>query len=114
MPDKLSPEVTIVLDKERRLKFGLRAMRAFEKETGKNLLTAKGLSEFNATELSVLLWACLLHEDKALTLEDAISLFDNYGNLQVVAQKLMAAQNAAMSEGDGEVPLAGNPRGGTG
>jgi hypothetical protein len=113
MPDKLSPEVTIMLDKERHLKFGFRAMRAFEKETGKNLLKMKlDISEFNATELMIVLWACLLHEDKTLSLDDGIDILDK-SDLVSLSTKMMEAINAAApekEEGDGDVPLAVTPQ----
>ena len=117
MADKLNPEVEIVLDKPRRLKFGFRAMRAFERETGKNILKS-GAIEMNATDITVLLWACLIDEDRALTLEAAIDLIDKYGSLTEIAAKLKEAQEAAMpdaakaeGEGEGETPLARRPAG---
>jgi len=107
MPDELSPEIAIVLDKERHLKFGIRAMRAFEKETGKNLLKAQ-TTELTATEISVLLWACLLHEDKELTLDTAIDLIDKHSNLGDIAKKLAEAQEVAVGKA-AESPLVERP-----
>ena len=107
MPDKANPIVPIKLDKERHLKFGMRAMLAFEEKTGKNVL--KGLSgDMSGTELVTLFWACLLHEDKKLTFDAAVDLFDEYSTVYDLAEKVTQARNLGMPEEKGEIdrPLA--------
>ena len=72
--DKTDPRVPIMLDKERHLLLTFRGMMAFKKATGKDLrddkvikVLAKGAE---IEDMEALLWACLLHEDRDLKLED--------------------------------------------
>ena len=121
MADKLNPEIPITLDRERHLKFGFRAMRAFEKETGKNILKTQSSPDgTTASDVAVLLWACLIDEDRTLTLDAAIDLMDKYSTIGEIAEKLRLAQEAAAPEankGTGvskdAAPLAVKPRTGS-
>lgn len=109
MTDKTNPRVSVMLDRERYLLFGMRAMRAFEQETSKNLLKLKQMSDLTATEVTVLFWACLLHDDRELTIEQAVELIDEHSSLAEISRLLVKAQGAAMPDvkGDKEkAPLA--------
>jgi len=101
MADKLSPEVTLQLDKERHLKFGLRALRAIKQEMKVIPADASGA---DPDQLAVLLWACLLHEDKTLTQDDVIDLMDRYYTLSEMRAKVTEAITLAMPEPT-EAPL---------
>jgi hypothetical protein len=59
----------VKLDKERNLVFNLNTMAKFEELTGKNIFTDKIFEKIKSTDLRALIWACLVQEDPALTLE---------------------------------------------
>jgi hypothetical protein len=103
--DKVKPLIPIVLDKERHLLLNLNAMCAFEEVTGKNMLQQETMRELSAKDLRAMLWACLLHEDEALKLEDVGAMI-HAGNMEEISDKLAATWGAAMPETkEGESPL---------
>lgn len=112
MADKMTPAVTITLDKERHLLLTLSAMIAFKKETGKDLMNpevVKQISEHMELEdLRALLWASLRHEDKNLTIEQVGDML-HIGNMKDVAAKLGEAWSSALPEAKKEAPLAPSP-----
>lgn len=123
MADKMNPEVEIVLDKPRHLLVSMGALLRFKKETGKDPLKKEVMSQISedlinrtlTEDIFILIWACLRHEDKTLTIEqveDAITP----GNLGAVSDKLFEAFQAAMPEvksGEADAgPLAQSPRAG--
>ena len=82
-------DTAIMLDKERHLKLTLGGMKAFEKETGKNLLKGFDLERMDITEITVFIWSCLIWEDKNLTLEELGFLVD-FDKLTEISSKLSA------------------------
>jgi len=113
MNDKVNARVPVQLDRERYLVFGLRAMKAFEEVTGKNLLKMKQVDDMTATEVGILFWACLLHDDRELTQDQAIDLIDEHTNLAAIAGLIYEARKKAMPESEGKkdtAPLAKKPR----
>jgi hypothetical protein len=95
--------VSVVLDKPRNLKLTLGAMKAFEKAVSKNAFTLdwKNLS---ATELSALLWASIIHEDKSLTIEQVDNMIDSSNMMEVIGKLAQAWKMA--HEDDEASPLA--------
>jgi hypothetical protein len=75
----------INLDKPRKLLYDLNAMQAYEKITGKSAFDP--IEKVDATVLGAMLWACLIHEDDAITLKDVGKLV-TIKNLNYVASKL--------------------------
>jgi hypothetical protein len=72
----LIEHVPIKLDVERKLKFNNRAMAVAEREIAKfwglsrvSILKQVEKGDLSASELGILVWAGLLHEDRGLTLE---------------------------------------------
>ncbi len=57
-------------DKERTLRLDFNALSKAEEVTGKNFVEVLTWQELNAREVRALAWACLVHEDPALTIED--------------------------------------------
>ncbi|MDD4986931.1 MAG: hypothetical protein PHQ43_14380 [Dehalococcoidales bacterium] len=98
MSDKAMPEVTITLDKERHLLFGLRAMKLIEKVTGKNVLSGEFWKSPTAADLSVMLWACLKHEDDSLTIEKVDELVDKFSSITVISETIAKAWGNAIPE----------------
>jgi hypothetical protein len=112
--NKARPEVKITLDKERTLRFDLNAMVAFEDATGKSLMDGTFDSAMmSIRDLRAMLWACLLHEDDALTEKNVGSLIIP-DNMLDVAAKLNEAFEVAMPESEGKEapPLAKTPQSG--
>jgi len=112
MTSRINPAVTIKLDKERHLLLDLNAMVAFQEETGKNLFDRKVIVDLSKTlepkTLRTLIWACLLHEDEALTQKQAGKLL-RLGNLVDVTRKLIEAWEAAMTSGSEEEVTEAGP-----
>ena len=115
MPDKVKPAVPVTLDKERHFLFNLNAMAAFEMATGKSLLERKVIDSLykgmKPGDMRALLWACLIHEDKKLTLEQVGGMV-NIDNILEITTKLWMAWAAAIpeaEEGEVEAPLAVSP-----
>lgn len=112
--NKANPRVKITLDKERILKFDLNAMVAFEEATGKSLMDGTfESSKMSIRDLRAMLFACLLHEDDALTEKQVGSLITP-DNMLEVASKLNDAFEVAMPESEGKEtpPLAEKPQSG--
>lgn len=82
-----APVFEIELDKTRHLKFDFNALALAEKETGKNLLQGASWLDMSASDIRAFLWAGLLWEDSALTLEDVGSLI-HPGNAGEVGKSL--------------------------
>lgn len=101
------PTVTILLDRERRLKMDLNAMATFEEETGKSLLSGFNAAEINMRDIRTLLWVCLRHEDPALTQEN-VGAMVHAGNLQLASEAIVNVFGMAMpvQEAKEEPPLA--------
>jgi hypothetical protein len=98
----LREPVMIQLDKERHPRLTLNAMVAFKKETGKSIMGGFKAEDMTEDDLRALTWACLLHEDKNLTLEAVGDMVD-IGNMRQVAEAISKALTQALEDGD---PLA--------
>ena len=108
--NKVKPEVKITLDKERTLKLDLNAMVAYEENTGKSLFSFQS-GKMTAKDLRSLLWVCLIHEDKDLTVEQ-VGAFITLENMADVSEKVGQAFNLAVPESKGESdPLPQSPIG---
>ena len=78
--DELAGESTIILDRARVLKFNNRAMRRFQEASGESIIEVwmVGLhGGFGHKQVTYLLWAGLIHDDRSLTVEDVDDLIDN-------------------------------------
>jgi len=78
-------EVIIDLDKPRSLRFDLNAMAAYEDATGKSAFAIG--DNISATSIRALLWACLIHVDDTLTIEQVGRLIHT-GNMQEITTKI--------------------------
>jgi len=103
MPWKLS--VPLELDKPRTLRLTLGAMKLAEDELKRvygvpklNLLALFQRGEVSFTDLLVVMWAGLRHEDPSLTLEQAGELLE-LEHIGLVSQKITEAFTAALSNG---------------
>lgn len=107
---KVNPVVSIKLDRERHLKFGLRAMRAIQEKTGKNPLEGTLWSEEkpDVNDFIIFLWAGLLHDDPDITIDQAISLADEHSNLPELIQTIYDAFARSMPESTEETERDGD------
>ena len=107
--DKTKPEVKIMLDKERVLCLDLNGMSEIEKITGKSIFDGTFFQGVIwATDIKLLLWGCLQHEDPDITLQRAGWLVST-DNIVEVTAKLNVAVRAAipmgMRKSDGPLPV---------
>lgn len=93
------PYITINLDKEYKLRLGMRAATEFERETGIKLMKLDEDVLTSMDVLSKLLFKMIVKEtdeDKKLKIEDVIDLIDNYADsLTFVIEKVTEALQAA-------------------
>jgi len=96
---------TIVLDKERTLKFNFKTIMLFEKETGKNFFKMNG--EFSGTDTLVLLWACLKSAGEDITLDQTADIID-LSNISSIGTAITGLIKDAMpgDKKEGASPLA--------
>jgi hypothetical protein len=73
---ELTSPITITLDKERHLRLSFRGMIEFEKLSGKSLLKGFNPDDMSMEDISTLVWASLIHEDKSLTLDALLDMID--------------------------------------
>lgn len=97
MATKTNPAVKIMLDKPRTLKFDLNALAAFEDTTGKSFLRGLSLSGLTTKDLRALIWAGLLHEDPALTLEQ-VGAMVHAGNLPDIDRQIGIALGVSLPD----------------
>ncbi len=106
--------ITVNLDKERHLKLTLGGMFAYEQTTGKSLWNITSLQDFTDAEITNLLWACCLWEDRDLKRDEFIFAL-NPGQFPEIVNAVLECLNIAFGKGgDGEKsPLAVNSRNGS-
>lgn len=110
MGNKARPIIPIMLDKERHLLLNLNAMVDFEEATGKNMLQQKTLDDLSAKDLRALLWGCLKHEDKELTIEQVGGMI-HAGNMEEISASLTKAWELAspkVEETENPLPPSGS------
>jgi len=86
----------IVLDKPRTLKLSFNAFVLVEQVTGRSMLSGE-LELSSLTALRAIMWAGLVHEDPALTLDVVGDLLEDYGIAKAIVD-LGAAIGAAMPD----------------
>ncbi|KAF5047422.1 hypothetical protein DSECCO2_460530 [anaerobic digester metagenome] len=86
----------IKLDKERNLKFGMRAIDRIEKKYGKPMMEIEGLQDGLLTmeKTATIIWAGLVHEDNTLTPEIVMDLIDEYSSIPEVTKEMWKALNS--------------------
>jgi hypothetical protein len=82
--------VTLHLDKPRNLRFGMKAMSLIETELGVKI-SKLNLSDVGINDLAVFIWAGLVHEDPALTVDAVMDLIDDHSSIPEISEKLSLA-----------------------
>jgi hypothetical protein len=99
----------IKLDKERNLRYGMKAIDLIEKKFGKPVMQIQGMQDGNMTmdAYATVIWAGLVHEDPDLTPEKVMDLVDGFSSLPAVTVKMWEALNAAFGAGAEDVQKNG-------
>ena len=87
-----------MLDKERRLRFGMGAMIEVEKSTGKKLADLG--SEMSMEMLAKIFWIILKQDDEKLTFKDTIRLIDDHLGVNDVLLLITEVMNDAFGKAD--------------
>lgn len=86
----------ITLDKERNLKYGMKAISLVEKKL-KKPMSKIDLDNMTMEESAILIWSGLVHEDKNLSPERVMDLVDDYSNFPDAIESVMNAINEAFT-----------------
>lgn len=92
--------VTVNLDKERHLKLTLGGMAKFQEETGKDFLAGFDPKKLTYREQIALFWACLIWEDRKLTVEDVGYMLD-LNTMNELTTQLYQAISEGMPQSEG-------------
>lgn len=84
--------VPITLDKQRNVRIDIKAITVIERELDISIFRVN-LSALRLTEIAVIMWAGLLHEDSGLTLDQALALFSDY----ILADDMIRAVDEAIA-----------------
>lgn len=93
---------SIELDRERPLKYGMRAIDFIEKKLGVPFMKIEGISEgsISMNDFAVILLGGLIHDDKNLTKDKLMDLVDEYSSFAEVANVMWKAINEALGVED--------------
>lgn len=91
--------VSIQLDKERNLRYGMNALIKVEELTGRPI-SKLDLDNITMKDLRTIVYAGLYHEDKDLNPEQVGEIIDEYADISYVAEKLGEALTAAFGGDD--------------
>jgi hypothetical protein len=104
MPEKMTPVVTINLDKERHFKLTMGTLLRFKQATGKDIRSKEVQLAMVSTDdiyqleyTCAILWAGLAWEDKNLKQEDLADLID-LSRAEEISQKIIEAFELAAPE----------------
>ena len=90
------PLIPVKLDKERHLLFNFNAICDFEQVSGRDFTELKS-GKIRCSDLRILIWAALKHEDPNLTLEGVGALIGP-GNMAELAEQVKKAMVAGLPE----------------
>jgi hypothetical protein len=103
--------IPVMLDKQRNLRFGFRAMMAIEERTGRGFLEVARECVSNNPKISTLcdmLWAGFIHEDSELTPEKVADLLDEKDNVSEFIGVVGQAIEMALKEKNDDKKKLGN------
>lgn len=91
----------VQLDKTRNFKYGMKAISLVEKKF-KKPMSKIDMDDLTMEEMATLLWAGLVHEERALTPDKVMDLVDDYSNVVTVAKIMGEAITDAFGAGEEE------------
>jgi len=86
--------------KTRNIRLDFNALALAEELTGKSFVDIEAWGDMRATDIRAVIYACLVHEDPELTLEQVGGLL-HMGNVERIALELVDAFVLSMPEDDG-------------
>ena len=94
----------IELDRERTLKYGMRAIDLIEKKFKKPIMKIEGMQDgsLSMNEYSILIWAGLVHEDRGLTPDKVMDLIDEHSSLKIISKEMWLAFNEVFKDDEDE------------
>lgn len=109
---RIVPPVPIELDRVRHLRMDLRAMKLIEDKLGLVMWDFSAWDLKSSREAAVIFWACLLHEDPELTLEQVeVMPGMELANFPYLAYTLSLLWGFTMPESDeGDAPESTGPK----
>lgn len=90
---------TIVLDKSRNMRLGMKAISLVEKKL-KKPMTKLDMDNLTMEDMATIIWAGLFHEDKSLTVDKVMDLIDEHSNIRVVMQAVGEAISQAFGNSE--------------
>lgn len=97
--------VTLQLDRPRTLRITYRSIVELKRQHGLNLMTTDEQAFEDPETVAAVLWAALIHEDKALTVEDVVDLIE-LDRLPIVVEAIADAIVESMPGQDDGRPFA--------
>lgn len=91
----------VQLDKSRNFKYGMKAISLVEKKF-KKPMSKIDMDDLTMEEMATLMWAGLVHEERALTPDKVMELVDDYSSVTVVATLMGEAITEAFGSGEEE------------
>lgn len=91
----------IQLDKIRNLRYGMVAISKMESAL-KMKMSKLDLSDLSMTEMAIILWAGLVHEDAKLTPEKVMELVDEHSTITEAMEMMSKAFEASFSQSTGK------------
>lgn len=91
----------VQLDKTRNFKYGMKAISLVEKKF-KKPMSKIDMDDLTMEEMAILLWAGLVHEERALTPDKVMDLVDDYSNVVTVSKIMGEAISDAFGTGEEE------------
>lgn len=98
---EIKPGATILLDKQRTLRFTLNALSLIEERFGDMQKASEQAQNGKVSVIRTLLWAGLVHEDNALSEEQVGDMVD-MTNLEAVVKAIEQAFSTAPTEQEGK------------
>ena len=92
------------LDKVRNFRYGMKAVHLIEQKLNIKM-AGLDMNALSMYELSVIVWAGLVHEDKELTPERIMELIDDYSSIPKVSETMAKAFEDAFGEGNAEAAV---------
>lgn len=90
--------ISFELDKTRNLRYGMQALIKIEERLGKSFAKIDFESDMKYSDLAIIIWAGLEHEDKDLTIDKVTELIDEYSDIQTALTKMSEAMAEAFGK----------------
>lgn len=90
---------SLELDKTRNLRYGMKALSLIEQKLNKPIMNMD-FDSLSVTDIAVIIWAGLVHEDKELTVDRVMDLVDEHSTIPEVSMAVMKAFQSSFGTGE--------------